>query len=296
MAVEFSVRKWINTPQRAFLALAMALYFLAGVLPAFTTTPQLKGVGQSFYGFYLLVCGIFSDAAPPPALGDAPSGLFTWGGTIAWLANPCFFLAFGAQVFSQRDSLTPRRKVESKTLAVVASLAALVLSIGCFGVGRLDGAHSFEFRSIEIVDASIGAYLWVLSLAVLAAAILASRMPNRRAASAAAAAVLAAGAGAALKADDAPGRWLLHAARNGDAAAVETLTSLGVDPNKADHGGMTALMWACAEGRAGAASALIAKGADVDAKFLGRSALDIARQRGRPEIAALLETRASRLR
>ena len=62
---------------------------------------------------------------------------------------------------------------------------------------------------------------------------------------------------------------LINAAGRGDAAPVQALIANGADVNAKDSSGLTALMWASQNGRLDVVQALIAKGADVNAKDSG---------------------------
>ena len=79
----------------------------------------------------------------------------------------------------------------------------------------------------------------------------------------------------------------------GDGAAIEAALRGGADADAKDEEGFTALMLAARIGHAGAAAALLKAGADRAAKatagrFEGKTALEIATERGNEDVAALL--------
>jgi ankyrin repeat protein len=67
----------------------------------------------------------------------------------------------------------------------------------------------------------------------------------------------------ACAADDSP---LFEAVKNGDKAAVEALLAKGADVNAKDKDGCTPLHWAASQGNSNVIKLLLAKGADVNAK------------------------------
>ena len=99
-------------------------------------------------------------------------------------------------------------------------------------------------------------------------------------------------AGAALDAPDASGFTALDwAARNGRVEAIQALVAAGADPDARDSGpnGWTPLLHAIHKGQAGAARTLLAAGADPNARALnGGVALMAAAIRGDPELVDLL--------
>ena len=79
------------------------------------------------------------------------------------------------------------------------------------------------------------------------------------------------------------------AARSGHAAAIAALLAAGAEINAKKNNGMTALMWAAQVGHAAAIAALLAAGAEVDAKMDdGTTALEIAELRKHEHAARLL--------
>jgi ankyrin repeat protein len=68
------------------------------------------------------------------------------------------------------------------------------------------------------------------------------------------------------------------------------------DVNLKANDGSTALMLAASSGGSDLARALLSKGADVTAKFRksGKTALDLAKERGHTEIVALLQAAGAR--
>ena len=103
--------------------------------------------------------------------------------------------------------------------------------------------------------------------------------------------LLRAGADPNLAHEDAGGRTpLLSAVEAGRRRIVKLLLNAGASPNVADEEGTTPLMMV---EDVEIAQALLARGAQRGARNkAGRTALDIARQEGRGEIAQLLEGRA----
>jgi hypothetical protein len=99
-------------------------------------------------------------------------------------------------------------------------------------------------------------------------------------------------AGAALDAPDASGFTALDwAARNGRVEAIQALVAAGADPDARDSGpnGWTPLLLAIHKGQVGAARALLAAGADPNARALnGGIALMAAAIRGDPALVDLL--------
>ena len=84
-------------------------------------------------------------------------------------------------------------------------------------------------------------------------------------------------------------RNLLEAVKRGAAAAAVAFLARGADPDTADASGGTALIWAVAMGDGDSVDILLKAGANqnlADAK--GMSALKLAEDKGRTEIAALL--------
>jgi ankyrin repeat protein len=83
-----------------------------------------------------------------------------------------------------------------------------------------------------------------------------------------------------------PDDALLEAAARSDLIEVKNLLEIGADVNAKDKSGITALMFASADGNKDLAALLLAKGADVDAKNNnGETALDLT---GYEDIKALL--------
>ena len=83
----------------------------------------------------------------------------------------------------------------------------------------------------------------------------------------------------ATKAMADPGADLIAAATHGDVAAVQALLAQGAEVDAKDDGGMTPLMWASEEGHLDVVQVLITKGADVNAKEIegGGTALKLAK-------------------
>ncbi|MEO5760671.1 MAG: ankyrin repeat domain-containing protein [Vicinamibacteria bacterium] len=104
-------------------------------------------------------------------------------------------------------------------------------------------------------------------------------------------------AGANLKATTRLGGYtpLLIAAKNGDAAMVETLLKGGADPNTATTNGTSPLMFASASGNVVAVRLLLEKGADVGAKekAMNQTALMFAAANGRTDAVKLLLSRGA---
>jgi len=72
---------------------------------------------------------------------------------------------------------------------------------------------------------------------------------------------------------------------------VELLISCGVDMDHQDKGGNTALMWATGNGSINSVDWLLGKGADATIRNeSGRTALDIAENKGYAEIALMLRS------
>ena len=88
---------------------------------------------------------------------------------------------------------------------------------------------------------------------------------------------------------------LIDAARQGDAAAVESLLKQGTDPNIAAGEGMTALHWAAERGHQKVVELLISSGAVVDTKTrIGKyTPLHLASRSGHGEATRLLLTAGS---
>jgi Ankyrin repeats (3 copies) len=96
--------------------------------------------------------------------------------------------------------------------------------------------------------------------------------------------VLLAGTRASAQADD-----LINAANNGDLASVKALLAKGADVNAKTSYGWTALICASQHGHLEVVQALLAKGADVNAEQNnGRTALDAATAGGHADVIALL--------
>jgi hypothetical protein len=71
-----------------------------------------------------------------------------------------------------------------------------------------------------------------------------------------------------------PEKRFLDSARVGDTAAVKSFLAAGMDPNtRSASSGITALIMAASNGHTDTVTALIAGGADVNARFLGETAL-----------------------
>jgi uncharacterized protein len=83
----------------------------------------------------------------------------------------------------------------------------------------------------------------------------------------------------------------LHAATaNGSAEAITLLLDAGADPNGRQRGGFTPLQARAQRGDAAMVRLLLDRGADPLLRSDdGRSAADLARASGHPELAALLE-------
>ena len=83
------------------------------------------------------------------------------------------------------------------------------------------------------------------------------------------------------------------AALDGHAGAVSALARLGADLDWRDSDGWTALMWTAGNGHVECARALLAGGADrtlraTGGMYPGKTALEIAEERGLAGVAALL--------
>ena len=104
-------------------------------------------------------------------------------------------------------------------------------------------------------------------------------------------------AGANLKATTRLGGYtpLLLAAKNGDAAMIETLLKGGADPNQATTNGTSPLMFAAASGNVAAVKTLLDKGADIAAKekAMGQTPLMFAAANGRIDVVKLLVGRGA---
>jgi thioredoxin-related protein len=88
---------------------------------------------------------------------------------------------------------------------------------------------------------------------------------------------------------------LIVASRAGDRQRISVLIKSGVDLNKRNAGGVTALMLVAAAGRTDLANLLLKAGARADIKdYQGRSAADRASQNGFKQLAVLLKERASK--
>ena len=85
---------------------------------------------------------------------------------------------------------------------------------------------------------------------------------------------------------------ITYAAGEGHAGIVRLLLARGVDVNAAYSNDLTALMWAAGYGRTEAVKVLLEAGAKAEPKDnRGKTALDIAREGGYTQTAALLEGR-----
>jgi len=83
---------------------------------------------------------------------------------------------------------------------------------------------------------------------------------------------------------------LMDAARTGNAEKVKALIAAGADVNAKGEAGETALMGAASEGNAEAVKALLAAGADINAKNNnGETALMISEKSGHTDIIQLLK-------
>ncbi len=104
-------------------------------------------------------------------------------------------------------------------------------------------------------------------------------------------------AGANLKATTRLGGYtpLLLAAKNGDAAMIETLLKGGADPNQATTNGTSPLMFAAASGNVAAVKTLLDKGADIAAKekAMGQTPLMFAAANGRVDVVKQLVGRGA---
>ena len=86
---------------------------------------------------------------------------------------------------------------------------------------------------------------------------------------------------------------VVRAALNGHAGAVSALVRLGADRDARDRNGWTALMRAALNGQVECARALLAGGADrtlraTGGAWKGKTALEIAEEQRKAEVAALL--------
>ena len=82
---------------------------------------------------------------------------------------------------------------------------------------------------------------------------------------------------------------LIAAVKDGDAEAIERLTSGGADINEQDEHGWTPLMWAAGRGDTLSISAFLDRGSDVTVVCPdGRTALMIAKAAGHRKVIALL--------
>lgn len=83
---------------------------------------------------------------------------------------------------------------------------------------------------------------------------------------------------------------LTRAAWKGDTATVQALLAKGADVNAKTDKGATALVWAATTGHNDTVQALLAHGADVNAKNnTGMTALMMAKKRGHKEIVRMLK-------
>ncbi len=84
---------------------------------------------------------------------------------------------------------------------------------------------------------------------------------------------------------------LMFAVTNMHRDSANVLLEHGADVNLKANDGCTALMLAASSGESDLARALLSKGADVTAKFResGKTALDLAKERGHTEIVELLQ-------
>jgi ankyrin repeat protein len=106
---------------------------------------------------------------------------------------------------------------------------------------------------------------------------------------------LALEAGTDVDARDAQGQSaLMLAAHRGDLALVELLLAQGADPDQRAKYGLSALMLAALAGHEAVARALARAGADLRQEgsgapgFAGRTAADLAAERGLPDLAEAL--------
>jgi len=99
----------------------------------------------------------------------------------------------------------------------------------------------------------------------------------------------------ATKAMADPGADLIAAATHGDVAAVQALLAQGAEVDAKDDGGMTPLMWASEEGHFDVVQALLTKGADVNAKTFenGMTPLMWASEEGHLDVVQVLITKGA---
>jgi ankyrin repeat protein len=99
----------------------------------------------------------------------------------------------------------------------------------------------------------------------------------------------------AAKATADPGEDLIAAATRGDDAAVQALLAKGAEVDAKDNGGMTPLMWASEEGHLDVVQALITNGADINAKTFenGMTPLMWASEEGHLDVAQALITKGA---
>eukprot|EP00300_Choanocystis_sp_HF-7_P010322 c16887_g1_i3.p1 GENE.c16887_g1_i3~~c16887_g1_i3.p1 ORF type:complete len:125 (+),score=25.86 c16887_g1_i3:112-486(+) len=89
---------------------------------------------------------------------------------------------------------------------------------------------------------------------------------------------------------DKHGHTPMHtAATNGHVEVVQLLYGYGGDVNKANNRGATPLMFASSMGRVSVVRALIGFGANIADKKDGRTARDIAVEKGHAEVVSLLD-------
>ena len=83
---------------------------------------------------------------------------------------------------------------------------------------------------------------------------------------------------------------LIEAAQEGDTAAVQAMLAKGADVNAKDNTGQTALMFAAMVGDTATVEALLAAGADVNARNIGgATALIFAEAGGHTAVVELLK-------
>jgi ankyrin repeat protein len=88
---------------------------------------------------------------------------------------------------------------------------------------------------------------------------------------------------------------LMVAAENGRLPVVEALLAAGAEINAKDHWGMTALMYAAQKGQAPVVKALLAHGAQINAKAkYGDTALSLAEKRGHTDTCRILRQAGAR--
>ena len=85
------------------------------------------------------------------------------------------------------------------------------------------------------------------------------------------------------------GQALITASKNGNIVKVNALLAKGADVNAKDKNGDTALIMASLYGHSEVVNALLANGADVNAKANGWTALRIASHQGHSDIVKLLK-------